>query len=384
MMNNNDMKGYETEFEEAMAFLQVSRSTLNRWIRDGKIPARKVGGQWRFAEDDLRILRDGSGGPAPTLIARQELRRFLESSRATRKGTSSMHETIADSPQSLAEALVWEMHDRKATDLHFQPRRDGVHVAVRSKGQLESVRVIPPALAREIEQAWEEMGLPFGESGLRRLFLSRGADESVNEVSVLMQAIDTLQGRRVTLRFMGGGRVTDLEKVAPREEDRAVFQRWLKRPNGVILFAGLSGSGKTTTLLSCLQHLAKDAGLAVFSLECPAVIRVDGVDQVEVAEDDVAAVKAALERINRMSPNAVGLCVETAETAVAALTMAMTGHLVLMQLHADGHEAALKRLEDLAGKPVAPSVIGVISQTLKRGEAGGRVAEYRFWEPATK
>ncbi len=374
------MKRYETDFDAALAFLSVSRSTLNRWVRDGKVPARKVGGQWRFSEDDLIKLRDGSGEPLPLVRAREELRAFLETSRTNRKGTKSMSASLASTSHELAEALVWEAFDRKATDLHLQPRRDGVNVAFRLKGELQTVRVIPAVLAQELEAAWNEIGLPFGDSGIRRIFLSRDGAEAVNEVSVLMQAIDTLQGRRLTLRFMGEGRVTDLEKVAPREEDRAVFQRWLTRPNGIILFAGLPGSGKTTTLLSCLQHLAKDAGLAVFSLEYPVYVRVDSVDQVEVAKDDGPTVSAALERIFRMAPNAVGLCLETAETAQSALMMATTGHLVLMHIGADGHEAALKRLEELAGKPVAQAVIGVISQRLKRGAGGGMVAEYRFWE----
>lgn len=374
------MKRYETDTDAALAFLQISRSTLNRWVSSGRLPARKVGGQWRFSEDDLTRLRDGTGEPLPLVRAREELRAFLESARTTRKGTNAMTASITSGSHELAEALVWEAFDRKATDLHLQPRRDGVNVAFRLKGELKSVRVIPPALAQELEAAWNEIGLPFGDSGIRRIFLSRDGAEAVNEVSVLMQAIDTLQGRRLTLRFMGEGRVTDLEKVAPREEDRAVFQRWLKRPNGIILFAGLPGSGKTTTLLSCLQHLAKDEGLAVFSLEYPVYVRVDGVDQVEVAKDDGPTVTAALERIYRMAPNAVGICLESAETAKSALMMATTGHLVLMHIGVDGHEAAVKRLEELAGKPVEQAVIGVISQRLKRGAAGGMVAEYRFWE----
>lgn len=372
------MKRHDVDFEAATAFLQVSRSTLNRWLRDGRVPARKVGGQWRFSEDDLRTLRDGSADSPDTLRAREDLRRFLLESRTSRKDTTPLDA----SPRALAEALVWEMHDRKASDLHLQPRRDGVHVAVGRDARLETIRVIPLDLAADIERSWNAIGLPFGESGFRRLFLSRDTSAPVNEISVVLQAMDTLQGRRVTLRFMGGGRVADLATVAPRAEDRAVLERWLARPNGIVLFAGLPGSGKTTTLLSCLQHLATDGGLAVFSLEYPAYIRVDGVDQVEVPSQDPAPVKEALGRIMRMAPNAVGICLETPETAAAALDVARSGHLVLMQVEADGHEAALKRLGELAGKPVEPSVIGVVSQRLRR--AGGLVAEYRFWErPAT-
>ena len=200
------MKGYETDFDAAMAFLQVSRSTLNRWVHDGKLAARKVGGQWRFSEDDLKKLRDGTGEPAPLVHAREELKLFLESSRANRKGPKTMNASIEAKSHELAEALVWEAHDRKASELHLQPRKDGVHIAVGKEARLETIRVIPPELARELEQAWEEIGLPFGDSGIRRIFLSRDGAAAVNEVSVLLQAIDTLQGRRLTLRFMGGGK----------------------------------------------------------------------------------------------------------------------------------------------------------------------------------
>ena len=100
------MKRYEMEFDLALDYLQVSRSTLNRWIRDGKIPARKVGGQWRFSQDDLRTLRDGSGEPNPTLLARQELKRFLETSRANRKESSPMNATVAASRSCSSGKLV--------------------------------------------------------------------------------------------------------------------------------------------------------------------------------------------------------------------------------------------------------------------------------------
>lgn len=375
------MNRYDIDFDAALAFLHVSRSTLNRWLRDGSVPARKVGGQWRFSEDDLRRVRDGADEPPELARAREDLRRFIESARASRKEPPAMNAALDASPRALAEALVWEMHDRKAGDLHLQPRRDGVHVAIRKDGRLETLRVVPPALAAGIEQAWNEIGLPFGETGFRRLFLSRGAAAEVNEISVVMQALDTLQGRRVTLRFMGGGRVADLATVAPHPEDRAVLERWLARPNGVILFAGLPGSGKTTTLLSCLQHQASDAGHAVFSIEHPAVIRVDGVDQVEVPSEAAADVKAAVDRIMRLDPDTVGLCLETPETAAAALDIARSGHVVLMHVEAEGPEAAVKRFEGMAGKPLGGTLIGVVSQKLRKGASGGRVAEYRFWEP---
>ena len=93
---------------------------------------------------------------------------------------------LAATPRELAEALVWEAHDRRASELHLQPRKDGVHVALGKDARLETVRVIPPEMARELEKAWEDVGLPFGDSGIRRLFLSRpGADELWEEVMPL-------------------------------------------------------------------------------------------------------------------------------------------------------------------------------------------------------
>lgn len=369
------MKQDICDLDAARAFLKVSRSTLLRWIRDGRVPARKLGGQWRFARADLQALRDGRADAAPKLRARESLRAFLTS----RKDTP-VNSSLDATPSALAEALVWNAHDRKASDLHLQPRRDGVHIAFRLRGRLETVRVIPPDLAAELEAAWNAVGRPFGDSGIRRIFLSRDSTSAANEVSVVSQAVDTLQGRRVTLHFMGGGRVADLETIAPLDFDRATLESWLSRPNGVVLFAGLPGSGKTTTLLSCLQHLAKNAAWSVFSLEYPAYLRVDGVDQVEVPDDLPSTVTAALQRIGRMYPNAVGLCLETAETAKFAVDFAAAGHLLLMQIEAEGHEAAVKRFEQMAGRPAGANLIGVISQKLRSGKEGGLEAEYKFWE----
>ena len=366
-------------FEEALTFLQTTRSTLYRWLHEGKVPAHKLGRQWRFKTDELATFRDGGAQRQQIQDELKELADFFtgrakRSDKASKKGETM--NASGDTTTGVMEAMIWDAYDRGASDVHLQPRNDGVHIAYRLNGRLEEVRTIGAEAAGELSQACEAQGKLVGR-GMLSLFLSRPLENGNAELNVAYQALETLQGKRVTLRFLHHGYVLDLEKVASGK-DRETLESWLAEPNGGILFAGNTGSGQTTTLLSCLQPLARDKGQAVFSLEDPVEIQIDGVDQLQVDGRDDRSVDDAFMKIFRSACNAIAIGVDTPAAAKVALHGARTGHLILMQSNAPSAAAALKKFETWVGEPLNDTFVAVCYQVLVPGPGSGRKAKYQL------
>jgi excisionase family DNA binding protein len=369
-----------------MEFLNTTRSTLYRWLHDGAIPAHKLGRQWRFSKDELIAFRDSGSARQKVQSELRELGAFLRTRDPRAKEKRAMTETATDTPESVAEAIIWDAFQQSASDIHLQPRSDGVHLLYRLKGKLQEVRVVDPQTAGAVEKAWIASSTGTDETGARRLFHkrlteTRGAQQTTS-LQILYQSIDTLQGRRITLRILHEGCILDINRVCPKKEDRETLEKWLSAPRGLILFAGKTGSGKTTTLLSCLNHLARDKGRAVFSIEDPIEVQLDGVDQLQVKEKDPQSISNAFVQIYRSDLDALAVCVEGADAAKSALQMARSGHLVLMQMHAVSIEDAIKRFETWVEEPVQDVLVGVSHQELVPSDKGGRKAIYRFSEPA--
>jgi len=369
-------------FEEAMEFLKTTRSTLYRWLHEGAIPAKKLGRQWRFSKDELIAFRDGGSEREKLQTDLRALGSFLRTRDPRAKEKRVMEQTLTDTPESVAEAIIWDAYDKRASDIHLQPRSDGVHLLYRLAGTLHELRVLDPQTAAAIQKAWVAKSTGTDPSGARRLFPTRalekkGTQESAN-LQILYQSVDTLQGTRITLRILHEGHIVDFSRICDKQEDRQTLEKWLAAPRGIIIFAGKTGSGKTTTLLSCLNHLARDKGKAVFSIEDPIEIQLDGVDQLQVHGNDPDSVDEAFMQVYRSDLDAVAVGVDTPAAAKGALQMARSGHLVLMQLHASSIEDAIKKFEVRVEEPVSDVLVGVSYQELVPRDKGGRRAVYQF------
>jgi type IV pilus assembly protein PilB len=369
-------------FDEALDFLKTTRTTLYRWLHEGAIPATKLGRQWRFSTAELTAFRDGGNQRAKLSNALREFGAFLKTRDPRAKEKRVMEQAALETPDSIAAAIIWDAYAQKASDIHMQTRSDGVHLLYRLNRRLEKVRVLDRAAADAIQKAWIASSTSTEETGAHRLFPSRifekkGVQESAN-LQVLYQSINTLQGPRVTLRILHHGYVLDLAHICNRKDERTVFERWLAEPKGLILFAGKTGSGKTTTLLSCLNHLTRDKGKAVFSIEDPIEILLDGVDQLQVDTNDNAAVDKAFLQIHRSDLDAIAIGIQSATASKGALAMARSGHLVLQQIHAVSAEDAVKRFEAWVDEPIRDVLLGVCYQELVPDERGGRKAVYHF------
>jgi type IV pilus assembly protein PilB len=367
-------------FEEAMEFLKTTRSTLYRWLHEGSIPATKLGRQWRFSRPELTAFRDGGNERNKVHAQLRELGLFFHSRDPRAKENPVM--TAAINSDEVAQAIIWDAYEKKASDIHLQTRSDGVHLLYRVNRKLGEIRTMDQATAESIRHAWVGMSTQTDEQGAHRLFPQRfferkGIQESDN-LQLLYQSVDTLRGPRVTLRLLHMGHIRDLSSICSKSDDSERLKQWLSKPRGLILFSGKTGSGKTTTLLSCLNHLARDKGKAVFSLEDPVKVQLDGVDHIQVSGSQGPAVERAFLQLLRADPDAVAIGIQTKEAAVGALEMATLGHLVLMQIHAFSPEDAIKRFEAWVGEPIKENLIGVCYQELVPSDRGGRKAVYQL------
>ena len=372
-------------FEEAMEFLKTTRSTLYRWLHEGTIPATKLGRQWRFSAQELLEFRDGGADRTKLTAELRELSAFFHTRDPRAKDKRVMEHAAssqADNPVSVAESIIWDAVEQKASDIHMQTRSTGVHLLYRLNGKLSDVRTMNRATADAIQKAWVAMSTGADETGAHRLFSkrtfeSRRGEESSN-LQVQYQSIDTLQGPRVTLRILHQGKVLDLPRICSKKEDAAIFERWLTAPRGLVIFAGKAGSGKTTTLLSCLNHLTRNRHKAVFSIEDPIEVQLDGVDQIQVDGGDDTAVRNAFLQIYRADLDAVAISVLSQAAARGALDMARGGHLVLLQVHANSIDEAILRIEGWVEETIRGDLVGVCYQELKPDDQGRRKAVYEL------
>ncbi len=268
--------------------------------------------------------------------------------------------------------IMKEAWVRKATDLHFEPMEPGMQLRMRVDGRMQEYhRPIDRQLAEALMTRIKVLaGLDIAEQqmaqdgGFAYRILS-WAD--VDEQEMRVATVPTRWGERATLRILGQDTtgLTLAELGMPPE----ILQRTreaIRRPHGILLVTGPTGSGKSTTLYSALREL--DAGERnILTVEDPIEQVVEGAGQVQVSEK--VSFADALRSFLRHDPDVMLVGEirdrETAETAVRA---AMTGHLVLSTLHTNSAVAAVSRLVDI-GCPrylIASTLVGVLAQRLLR------------------
>src|SRR3989441_762504 len=259
--------------------------------------------------------------------------------------------------------------EQRASDIHFEPKRNVTLVRLRIDGMLHDVHVIPKIVyqalisrvkllsgcniaekrrpqdgrikrdqnGREIELRVSTMPTAFGEKGVLRIF----------DPDILLKSVDQL-----------GISTAELPK----------FQQFLTRMHGIILVTGPTGSGKTTTLYSVLKHLAKPE-LNIVTIEDPIEMVHEEFNQVAVRPAIDLTFATALRTVLRQDPDIIMVGeIRDTETAEHAVQAALTGHLVLSTLHTNDAPSSVTRLLDL-GIPhflILSTVIGIIAQRLVR------------------
>jgi type IV pilus assembly protein PilB len=259
--------------------------------------------------------------------------------------------------------------DIGASDIHFTPQQRRVYVRARVDGVMRELTSIPGSQATAVVSRLKIMGgLDIAERRAPqdgRVSIKRG-EESLD---VRMAILPTTYGEKVTLRILSQGEAPDsLDALGMWPRSRAALEHAISQPFGAVVVVGPTGSGKTTTLFTCLQILnTPDRQLT--TIEDPVEYRAPGLDQVEVNPRAGLTFASGLRTVLRSDPDVLLVGeIRDEETAQIAFRAAMTGHLVLTTLHAQTAASSIQRLSDMniERSILATSINCIIGQRLAR------------------
>lgn len=287
--------------------------------------------------------------------------------RALRAELESLSDVVGAAP--LVDLLLERSFELGATDIHFDPQADGLHVRMRLDGALHEVVHLKPNVAPQIISRAKLMaGIDITE---KRLAQDGHISNPILRVQrdVRVGSGPTIHGERVVMRLMPDGtRFTELDQLGLEESQVADIRRALKSPFGVILSVGPVGSGKSTTTYSCLS-LLNDPQLSLVTIEDPVERRIPGVNQIQIDTRIDFGFVQALRGVLRQDPNVIMVGeIRDAETAHIAIRAGLTGTRVLSTLHARDTGSTLDMFREFQVPRmfVADAVNCIIAQRLLR------------------
>jgi general secretion pathway protein E len=284
--------------------------------------------------------------------------------------TEDLLEQQEDAPIiRLINAILSQAIKEGASDIHVEPYEKRLVVRFRVDGMLREIvepkRELAPLLISRIKVMSRldiaEKRVP--QDG--RISIRVGG----REVDLRVSTLPSANGERVVMRILDKNQARlDLDKLGFNVAALDALKGLLARPHGIILVTGPTGSGKSTTLYGCLNHL-NDGKSNILTVEDPIEYNIEGIGQTQVNVKAGMTFAGGLRAMLRQDPDVVMVGeIRDAETAGIAVQASLTGHLVLSTLHTNTAAGAVTRLEDMGIEPflLASSVNGVIAQRLVR------------------
>ena len=280
-----------------------------------------------------------------------------------------LHATEEPPAIRLANSIILEAIRLGASDIHIQPRTKNVAVRLRIDGVLADKIHFPHQLHQSLVSRLKIMSeLDIAER--RRPQDGRITVKTpMRIVDLRISTLPTINGEKVVMRILDrNAAVLDIQALGLAVNDLPKVEAMVSKPQGIILATGPTGSGKTTTLYSLLQHDASPAKNYI-TLEDPVEYYMDAAGQVLIREKIGLSFPLVLRSVMRQDPDVILLGeIRDLETAEVAFHAALTGHQVFPTLHTNSATATIARLLDLGLKPyvIASAIEGIIAQRLVR------------------
>jgi general secretion pathway protein E/type IV pilus assembly protein PilB len=331
------------------------------------------------SEEDLKAALDkyygntSSGGRGDSDIAKmiQDITEGEVEVSALKGDVKADNEALdADAPIiRLVNQIIVDAFKLRASDIHLEPMGKRFRLRYRIDGMMTEMKDIPKRLqAPVIARLKISSGMSIAEKRIPqdgRIQTNVGG----KVIDLRVNVIPCSHGESIVMRILDkSGLRLGLAELGFMADDQANFERMIALPDGILLVTGPTGSGKTTTLYSCLNYINRP-DRKIITVEDPVEYMLAGINQVQVHEHIGFTFAAALRSMLRQSPNVIMLGeIRDMETATIAINASLTGHLVFSTLHTNDAPSAVARLIDIGVKPflVASSARCLMAQRLVR------------------
>ena len=264
--------------------------------------------------------------------------------------------------------LLWALHE-EASDLHIEPEEKSAKIRLRLDGIIYDMAFIPPAVFKLLLSRIKlisELKLNIHERAQEGRFTVR---TQKNDIEVRTSVVPGVYGESIALRILHPRTIAlGLHDLGMHPLISAAMEEEIKKPNGMILTTGPTGSGKTTTLYAFLKYV-RSPKIKIITIEDPVEYHLEGITQTQVDTAKNYHFANGLVALLRQDPDVIMVGeIRDLETAQTALHAALTGHLVFSTLHTNNAPATIPRLIDLGVKPniIAPAINVAMAQRLVR------------------
>jgi type IV pilus assembly protein PilB len=267
------------------------------------------------------------------------------------------------------DLLLSQAVKSRASDIHLEPQEKSMMIRMRIDGMLRDM--VPPARHMQAAVLTRIKILSKLDIAERRLPQDGRLKikASNREIDVRVSTLPTIYGEKIVLRILDASAATHaLDKLGIEPELMTVLQKALDQPHGIMIVTGPTGSGKSTTLYACLNHV-KDPTLNITTVEDPVEYRLGGINQVQVRPEIDLTFASCLRSILRQDPDIVLIGeIRDKETVEIAIKASLTGHLVLSTFHTNDAPSAITRLVNMGIEPylLSSSLNLIIAQRLVR------------------
>jgi len=340
--------------------------------------------------DDLRVMHERP--VRPVIVPRDVLSKAINDAydRAAKSATDILDDVdesgvkedndlsledaeLLDDPNQapiirFVNALLSQAIKERASDIHIEPFEKDLVVRFRIDGVLHEKHRPPFKLRNPIVSRIKIMaGLNIAEKRLPqdgRIRRSLGD----REIDLRVSTVPVRHGERVVMRILEKGQAFSLDRIGMQPDRLAEFRKIIRKPHGILLVSGPTGSGKSTTLYSAIAEI-NEPDLNILTIEDPVEYELAGIGQVQVNHKIELTFASALRAFLRQDPDVILVGeIRDRETAENAVQASLTGHMVFSTIHTNDSASAFARLTDMGVEPflVASSLAGVLAQRLVR------------------
>ena len=269
----------------------------------------------------------------------------------------------------IVNEIMVDAAKRGASDIHFDPLENEMHIRIRIDGILHNYAIVPNSIKKNLITRIKIIsGMNITESRLPQDGAIKATLQNIN-LDLRVSCIPTNKGEKIVIRILDYSMsLAGVENLGFSDSNFKKVLQMIGAPNGIILVTGATGTGKSTTVYSILQRLNTEAA-NVITVEDPVEMNIEGVNQIQTNSEIGLNFATALRSILRQDPNVIMIGeIRDTETAKIAVRASITGHLVLSTIHTNNSLNTIERLLDMGVERylLASSLEGIISQVLAR------------------